>query len=158
MSTLHCSIGKLDVYASDLGITALKYNDDLAPNLNSNPNTSEAVNQLKAYLKNEIKTFDLPLDMQGTEFEKSVWNHLLTIPYGQTTYYAKIAESVSSIKAVRAVGRANGKNPVPIIVPCHRVIGKDRSLVGFALGIDVKLKLLNLENPQGFGKQMSLAL
>ncbi len=157
VSTLHCDIGKLDIYASNIGVTAVQFNTE-TQGFPENEITKEACLQLTAYFAKEINKFDLPLDMKGTDFEKNVWDYLLTIPYGTTTNYGTIAKSVSTVKAVRAIGRANGKNPIPIIVPCHRVIGSDHSLVGFALGLDVKLRLLNLENPDGFGKQMVLDL
>jgi methylated-DNA-[protein]-cysteine S-methyltransferase len=101
--------------------------------------------QLLEYLQGERKTFDVMLDMRGTPFQLSVWNALMRIPYGKTCSYAQIAEEIHKPKAVRAVGAANGANPVPIIVPCHRVIGKDGTLTGYGGGLDVKEELLRLE-------------
>ena len=104
--------------------------------------------QLDSYFKGRLKDFDLPLAPQGTPFQQNVWQALLTIPYGQTCSYAEIARQIDSPKAVRAVGNANGRNPIPIIIPCHRVIGSTGSLTGFGGGLPTKTYLLNLENPQ----------
>lgn len=104
--------------------------------------------QLDSYFKGRLKDFDLPLAPQGTPFQQNVWQALLTIPYGQTCSYAEIARQIDSPKAVRAVGNANGRNPIPIIIPCHRVIGSNGSLTGFGGGLPTKTYLLNLENPQ----------
>jgi methylated-DNA-[protein]-cysteine S-methyltransferase len=105
----------------------------------------EAASQLRAYFDGKLQAFDLLLAPRGTEFQQSVWNALLEIPYGQTTTYSAIAEKISRQAAVRAVGAANGANPIPIIIPCHRVIGANGSLTGFGGGIDVKRRLLALE-------------
>ena len=111
----------------------------------------EAVRQLKAYFGGERKEFDLPLSPQGTHFQLEVWRSLRTLPYGETISYGQLAERIGNPKAVRAVGLANACNPMPIIIPCHRVIGSDGSLTGFGGGLANKKKLLDLEN-----KQMSL--
>ena len=105
----------------------------------------EAYLQLTEYLKGERKTFDLPLNPHGTEFQKRVWKALCEIPYGETRCYKQIAESIGNPKAVRAVGMANNRNPLLIVVPCHRVIGADGKLVGYAAGLDKKEFLLQLE-------------
>ena len=109
---------------------------------------SEVIRQLQAYFRGEFKEFDLPLAMEGTEFQLRVWNALRAIPYGETISYARLAERIGNPKAVRAVGLANGSNPIPIIVPCHRVIGSDGSLTGFGGGLSTKKMLLELENKQ----------
>jgi len=109
---------------------------------------AEVIRQLQAYFRGELKEFDLPLAMEGTEFQLRVWNALRAIPYGETVSYARLAERIGNPKAVRAVGLANGKNPIPIIVPCHRVIGSDGSLTGFGGGLSTKKLLLELENKQ----------
>ena len=105
----------------------------------------EAHQQLSEYLKGERKSFDLPLRMKGTDFQQRVWNALLKIPYGETRSYKQIAEAIGNPKAVRAVGMANNRNPLLIVVPCHRVIGADGKLVGYAAGLDKKAFLLRLE-------------
>jgi methylated-DNA-[protein]-cysteine S-methyltransferase len=111
----------------------------------------EVVRQLQAYFGGEAKEFDLPLSPEGTDFQLNVWRSLRTIPYGETITYRTLAERIGNPKAVRAVGLANGCNPIPIIIPCHRVIGSDGSLTGFGGGLSNKKKLLDLES-----KQMSL--
>jgi len=104
-----------------------------------------AAEQLKEYLAGNRQTFDLPLDPRGTEFQKAVWNALLDIPFGEIRSYKQVAEAIGNPKACRAVGMANNKNPILIVIPCHRVIGSDGSLVGYGGGIDLKEKLLKLE-------------
>jgi len=109
--------------------------------------------QLDMYFDRKLTTFDLPLAPKGTQFQKRVWEELCDIPYGQTKSYKYIADKIGNSKAVRAVGSANGRNPIPIIIPCHRVIGSDGSLTCFGGGLPVKTYLLNLENAE----QMALA-
>ena len=109
---------------------------------------AEVIRQLQAYFRGELKAFDLPLAMEGTEFQLRVWNALRAIPYGETISYAQLAERIGNPRAVRAVGLANGSNPIPIIVPCHRVIGSNGSLTGFGGGLSTKRMLLELENKQ----------
>ncbi|WP_163852519.1 methylated-DNA--[protein]-cysteine S-methyltransferase [Paenibacillus elgii] len=111
---------------------------------------SEYVGQLKEYLEGSRQTFDLPLDMRGTKFQTAVWQALTRIPYGETRSYSDIAGEVGSPAAVRAVGTANGANPIPIVVPCHRVIGKSSALTGFRGGLQVKQELLRLEGFENF--------
>ncbi|HVO57515.1 MAG TPA: methylated-DNA--[protein]-cysteine S-methyltransferase [Dongiaceae bacterium] len=108
----------------------------------------DAVEQLKEYFAAQRRQFDLRLRMEGTEFQKKVWNGLLEIPYGETISYKVLAQRIGNAGAVRAVGAANGANPLPIIVPCHRVIGNDGSLTGFGGGLPLKKKLLELESRQ----------
>ena len=104
--------------------------------------------QLEQYFAGQRQQFDLPLDFQGTDFQQQVWQALLTIPYGETRSYKDIALQIGNEKAVRAVGAANGRNPISIIAPCHRVIGSGGALVGFAGGLDKKQILLSLEQGQ----------
>ncbi|MNI75356.1 Methylated-DNA--protein-cysteine methyltransferase [compost metagenome] len=110
-----------------------------------------ASQQLKEYFAGERRQFDLRLDLQGSEFQRKVWNALLTIPYVETASYKDIAEMIGQPKAVRAVGGANNKNPIPIIVPCHRVIGSNGSLVGYGGGLSIKESLLSLERNVEYG-------
>ena len=109
------------------------------------PLVKEACRQLSEYLKGERKTFDLPLNPKGTDFQKCVWQALCDIPYGETRTYKQIAEAIGNPKAVRAVGMANNRNPITIIVPCHRVIGANGKLVGYGGGLEMKEFLLRLE-------------
>ena len=107
--------------------------------------TAPYVRQLEEYFAGRRRGFDLPLDLRGTDFQKRCWQELLKIPHGETRSYAEIARAIGNPAAVRAVGLANGKNPIAIIVPCHRVIGSDGSLTGYGGGLDVKRQLLELE-------------
>lgn len=109
------------------------------------PVLRETIKQLEEYFHGTRREFQLPLKFNGTEFQQKVWKALLTIPYGETRSYSQIAEQIGQPKAARAVGMANNKNPLMIVVPCHRVIGKDKSMTGYACGIDVKEALLRLE-------------
>ena len=106
----------------------------------------EAEKQLEEYFSLKRKQFNLPYKQEGTTFMKKVWNALQEIPYGETRSYKQIAEKIGNPKAVRAVGMANNKNKIPIMIPCHRVIGSNGKLVGYALGLDVKKYLLDLES------------
>lgn len=105
----------------------------------------QAALQIEEYLQGKRKNFSLPIALQGTDFQQKVWQELLNIPYGETRSYKQIAEKIGCPKGYRAVGMANNKNPIAIIVPCHRVIGQNKKLVGYAGGIDIKEKLLKLE-------------
>ena len=112
--------------------------------------------QLSEYLNADRKVFDIPIQMVGTEFQKSVWNELLNIPFGKTESYQGLSEKLSSRKAIRAVATANGANAISILIPCHRVIGTKGELVGYAGGLNVKSKLLELEKNEKVPEQMQL--
>ncbi len=109
------------------------------------PLIEEAVRQLRDYFAGSRREFHLPLDPQGTPFQQRVWQYLTTIPFGETRSYAQVAEAIGSPAAVRAVGAANGANPIPIVVPCHRVIGASGKLTGYGGGLPLKQRLLELE-------------
>ena len=151
-------IGTLYVEASDIAvkkITIIDAKDVHKPN--ASEITDQCIQEFEEYFSDQRKTFDVPVDFSGgTIFQKKVWQQLLNIPYGSTTSYLAIAKAIHNPLSVRAVGMANGKNPIPIIVPCHRVIGSNGSLVGYALGVEVKQQLLKLENPIEFGQQVKL--
>lgn len=106
---------------------------------------NKAIEQLDEYLRGDRNKFDIPLLMVGTEFQKSVWNALMKVPYGLTSTYLQLAENVNNKKAVRAVANANGANAISLIIPCHRIIGSNGKLVGYAGGLPVKKRLLKLE-------------
>jgi methylated-DNA-[protein]-cysteine S-methyltransferase len=108
----------------------------------------EVVRQLQAYFEGKLKEFKLPLVLEGTEFQLRVWRNLQKIPYGETVSYGQLAKRIGSPDAARAVGLANGSNPIPIIIPCHRVIGSNGDLTGFGGGLPIKKKLLALESRQ----------
>ena len=109
---------------------------------------SETIHQLRAYFDGQLETFDLPLAPEGTPFQQKVWGELLKIPYGNTTSYGELAKRIGNPKASRAVGLANGSNPIPIVIPCHRVIGSNGKLTGYGGGLTIKEKLLALERRQ----------
>ncbi|MFN7993614.1 MAG: methylated-DNA--[protein]-cysteine S-methyltransferase [Bryobacteraceae bacterium] len=136
------------IVASETGIRAIEFEPespiDARPS-EANPLLCRAFQQLRAYFAGELRDFDLPLDLQGTEFQKRVWRQLCTIPYGETRSYSFVANAIGIPKAVRAVGAANGRNPIPIVVPCHRVIGAAGALVGYGGGLPLKRLLLDLE-------------
>ncbi len=146
-------VGALTLVASDKGLTAILWENDDPDRVRLNPMTEEAGHpvlvaaerQLAEYFAGARKAFDLPLDFQGTEFQKQVWAALLTIPFGETRSYAEIARAIGRPTACRAVGAANGKNPISIVAPCHRVIGANGALTGFAGGLKAKEYLLGLE-------------
>lgn len=142
--------GTLDVriVAGERGICAIDF-DLMRPvegeRTENNAMILEAARQLRAYFGRELRDFDLPLEFHGTDFQLRVWHYLETIPYGTTCSYSHIAETIGRPKAVRAVGAANGANPIPIVVPCHRVIGAGGKLVGYGGGLPLKQRLLELE-------------
>lgn len=151
-TTMDSPVGELTLVANDNGLTAILWENDEGrvrlPEMKedkSNPVLKEATMQLTEYFAGKRKAFQLKLDFAGTAFQKKVWNALLTIPFGETRSYGQIAKQIGSPKAVRAVGAANGKNPISIIAPCHRVIGTNGKLTGFAGGLEAKVKLLELE-------------
>ena len=114
----------------------------------TNALTDKAAGQLEEYFVGKRREFDVPLDPQGTKFQRSVWKALLEIPYGETRSYKQIAQMVKNPKAYRAVGMANNKNPIWIVIPCHRVIGADGSLTGYGGGLEMKQRLLELEKAE----------
>jgi methylated-DNA-[protein]-cysteine S-methyltransferase len=109
---------------------------------------SETIRQLNAYFAGKLESFDLSLAPEGTPFQQKVWNELLAIPYGETISYGELARRIGNANASRAVGLANGSNPIPIVIPCHRVIGSNGKLTGYGGGLDIKGKLLALERKQ----------
>jgi methylated-DNA-[protein]-cysteine S-methyltransferase len=114
----------------------------------STPALSEPIRQLRAYFAGELEAFDLPLAPEGTPFQQKVWDELCKIPYGQTISYGELARRIGNPNASRAVGLANGSNPIPVVIPCHRVIGADGKLTGYGGGLPIKEKLLALERRQ----------
>lgn len=140
-------IGVIEIIGDGESITKLDLFEDKTyfENKNLPQYILNCKKQLLKYFSGKRKTFDLKLKPKGTEFQLKVWNELLKIPYGETVSYSDIAKNIGKPKASRAVGNAVNKNPIFIIIPCHRVIGKSGSLVGFAYGLDKKEYLLNLE-------------
>jgi len=146
-------IGLLNIVANEDAICSVQLLDMGSTQPEDRPSsiTTLACQQMTTYFDGELQTFDLPLAFEGTEFQQRVWQQLLSIPYGETISYGELAEQIGNKNSVRAVGAANGKNPIPIFIPCHRVIAANGKLQGFALGLDVKRHLLNLEyqKPKG---------
>ncbi|MBV1690637.1 methylated-DNA--[protein]-cysteine S-methyltransferase [Novosphingobium sp. G106] len=151
--TMPSPVGELTLVASDKGLTAILWeNDDpdrvrLADRTEqpAHPVLVETARQLDEYFAGKRSAFDLPLDFHGTYFQKRVWAQLLAIPFGETRSYGEIARALGQPTASRAVGAANGKNPISIVAPCHRVVGTNGSLTGFAGGLEAKQRLLALE-------------
>lgn len=154
-SLMHSPVGLLTLVASDRGLVAVLWEDDEPTRVRidmgnlatDHPLLTETEKQLREYFALQRKTFSLPLHFMGTDFQQRVWQALLTIPHGETRSYAQIANQIGNPKSVRAVGAANGKNPISIIAPCHRVIGSSGKLTGFAGGLEAKAFLLQLESP-----------
>ncbi|HAS8475547.1 TPA: methylated-DNA--[protein]-cysteine S-methyltransferase [Vibrio vulnificus] len=144
--------GLVTVQANDQGLLGIWFEQhttlptELGCDAASHPVISETRQQLEQYFSGQRQQFDLPLAAQGTEFQQKVWQALTLIPYGQTCSYQDLANAIGNPKAVRAVGLANGKNPISIVVPCHRVIGKNGKLTGYAGGLERKQQLLALES------------
>ena len=142
-------IGWIRICENGKGITMIQFLSDPKDQLNTTeantPLLKEAVQQLTDYFSGKRKEFTLPLDLRGTDFQLRTWNALRDIPYGETRTYKQIAEAIGCPKGCRAVGLANNRNPVSIVVPCHRVIGANGSLVGYASGLDNKERLLTIE-------------
>lgn len=137
-------IGRILLCADESGICALKF-DAQGMERGEHPFLLQAEQELNEYFAGRRRRFSVPLSIHGTDFQKKVWNALEEIPYGKTASYLDIASAIGNPKACRAVGMANHVNPVPIIVPCHRVVGKNGRLTGYAGGLAIKEILLNLE-------------
>jgi methylated-DNA-[protein]-cysteine S-methyltransferase len=152
VTTTASPIGELTLVGDGTALTALclpthRHRPPVAPDARTDPAPFRAaVAQLDAYFAGARQDFDLPLAPRGTAFQQQVWEALRAIPYGATTTYGALATRIGSPRAVRAVGLANGRNPIPIIVPCHRVIGADGSLTGYGGGLETKRALLDLES------------
>jgi methylated-DNA-[protein]-cysteine S-methyltransferase len=148
-------VGRLKLVATERGLAAVLWRGDgthrvrlagVVAEDRSNQFLLEAERQLEEYFLGRRTEFSLALDFEGTGFQRRVWSALLTIPYGETRSYAQIARQIGSPAAIRAVGAANGRNPISIILPCHRVVGSTGKLTGFAGGLDIKARLLALED------------
>lgn len=142
---LNTPCGVLEITATDNGVTAVNFVQTIDKSIISNAITNNAKTQLNEYILGKRQRFDLPLTPSGSEFQKQVWQALMSIGYGETASYLDIAKEIGNIKACRAVGAANGRNPIGIIVPCHRVIGSNGKLTGYAGGLERKKWLLDLE-------------
>jgi len=143
------TIGRIGILEERGSITNLYFETDAVPQnieICETEVVKEAFRQLTAYLAGDMKIFSLPLAPRGTDFMRTVWNILCQVPYGKTASYGEIAIAVGNPSGARAVGMANNRNPVPIFIPCHRIIGADGKLTGYRGGLEVKRKLLELES------------
>jgi methylated-DNA-[protein]-cysteine S-methyltransferase len=155
-TTLDSPVGTLHLAASDSALLAVVWRRSSTPQLSfdaaiervDHPVLSETLRQLGQYFAGDRRTFDVPLEFRGTDFQRQVWTSLLSIPFGETRSYLDVARSLGNADAVRAVGAANGRNPISIIAPCHRVIGASGALTGFGGGLEAKAWLLAHESPQ----------
>jgi methylated-DNA-[protein]-cysteine S-methyltransferase len=148
---------KLRLVATNSGLSALQFMPAGAAEGVRNDGNSllqEAASQLREYFAGHLRVFSVPLDLKGTEFQLAVWRQLQEIPFGETRSYAQIAQSIGRPNAVRAVGAANGSNPISIIVPCHRVIGSNGKLTGYGGGLPLKKRLLELEGARTLGLEL----
>jgi methylated-DNA-[protein]-cysteine S-methyltransferase len=160
-------VGRLKLVATDDGLAGILWENDrprrvplnIGAEDNGHPVLVETERQLEEYFAGRRTAFALKLDLAGTDFQRKVWTALLTIPFGETRSYGQIANQIGNPAAVRAVGAANGRNPVSIVAPCHRVIGSTGKLTGFAGGLDAKAHLLALEGakPESFSRSSRLA-
>jgi methylated-DNA-[protein]-cysteine S-methyltransferase len=148
--TIQTPVGLLRLTATETALTGVILNArGVADTRRPRGVLAETEQQLTAYFAGKLKTFDLPLALTGTPFQCEVWTMLRYIPFGETCSYAELADRIGRPAAVRAVGAANGQNPIPIVIPCHRVIGKNGSLTGFGGGLRMKAWLLGHEQRQG---------
>lgn len=151
LEIIHSPVGPMAIIATEYGIRSISLINNFTPDQKPNFHTETAAKQLELYFSGNLTHFDVTTDLTGySDFSVKVWNELMKIPFGQTISYAQLASRLGNPLCIRAAATANGRNPIPIIIPCHRVIGSDGSLTGFALGLDVKRSLLSLENPAKF--------
>lgn len=147
-AALPTALGTFEATFSDEGVRQLRFPNQSSGDTRSTDMRARLLaEELDAYLRGDLTEFSVSVDLQGTAFQLSVWNALREIPYGEVRSYQAVAEAIGRPSAVRAVGAANGANPVPVIVPCHRVIGSNGQLVGFGAGVEWKLRLLGTEDP-----------
>src|SRR5215467_9252172 len=146
-AVMESPIGPLTLASTERGLVEVHFGEAIPPQgIIDESIHRQAIQQLQEYFDGKRTVFDLPLDLQGTPFQKAVWARLQSIPYGETCSYGEIARSMGKPGAARAVGMANHDNPVAVVVPCHRVVGSDGSLTGYAGGLDVKKRLLDIES------------
>ncbi len=155
---LNTLIGSLQIQVSDLGVKSIRFIDEIPDTYQYAPSgVKPYLDQLGDYFEGKRKRFEVSIDWTGIpSFHKEVLKMVYTIPYGKTRTYKQIATFLGNEKAARAVGQANGHNPIAIVIPCHRVIGNNGKLTGYAYGISKKMKLLGLENPASFMPQMDI--
>ena len=145
-AVMNTAVGPITIASTDRGLAAVHFGNSVPEGAVVDDSANrEIVEQLSEYFEGKRTRFELPLDVEGTPFQKSVWNELLQIPYGETRSYGDIAKALGKPAAARAVGMANHNNPVAIVIPCHRVVGQNGSLTGYAGGLHLKEQLLSIE-------------
>ena len=143
---INTPVGALTVASTEKGVASIRFGASVPAGVSCDDSVNrETVQQLSEYFEGKRTRFDIPLDVEGTAFQKAVWSELLRIPYGETRSYGDIAEAIGRPGAARAVGMANHDNPIAVVIPCHRVVGKDGSLTGYAGGLHLKAQLLSIE-------------
>ncbi len=152
-SSFESPLGILLLKSDGQSVTEITFSEKESRTLNSCAILESCMQQLEAYFSGKSRSFDLPLKPEGTDFQQRVWNELCKIPYGETITYMELAVRLGDAKAIRAVGTANGRNPIAIVIPCHRVIGAGNKLTGYAGGIWRKKALLTLEMKHNPSKQ-----
>jgi methylated-DNA-[protein]-cysteine S-methyltransferase len=146
---INTPVGALTVASTEKGVASIRFGASVPAGVSCDDSVNrETVQQLSEYFEGKRTSFDIPLDVEGTAFQKAVWSELLRIPYGETRSYGDIAEAIGKPGAARAVGMANHDNPIAVVIPCHRVVGKDGSLTGYAGGLHLKAQLLSIERQQ----------
>ena len=147
---MNTALGSLLIKASNTAITQIHFmqDNDPVPELLGNSVTEQCIGELAEYFAGERKTFDIAIQPKGSAFQEKVWKALLQVPYGETRSYGELAQAIEQPKAARAIGMANNRNPIPIIIPCHRIIASDGKLTGYSGGLDNKRYLLALETQQ----------
>lgn len=146
--------GNIKIKSTDEAIVLIHFTEEAGAENDSHPLLDACILQLEEYFKGERRLFDFPLGQAGTSFQVNVWNHLLKIPFGKTISYLQLSKQIGDVKAIRAIASANGRNNLAIVVPCHRVIGSDSKLVGYAGGLWRKKWLLEHEAKHHSGLQM----
>ena len=146
-AVMNSPMGPLTVTSTEKGIASIQFGNSLPKGVVAEPSRNhETVEQLEEYFQGKRTQFELPLDIEGTPFQKAVWKELQRIPYGETRSYGEIAKAIGRPGAARAVGMANHDNPIAVVIPCHRVVGSDGSLTGYAGGLHLKAQLLSIES------------
>src|SRR5688572_874950 len=143
---INSPMGPLTVAATEKGVASIQFGNTVPKGVVAESTSHpEAIEQLTEYFEGRRTQFDLPMDVEGTPFQKAVWGELLRIPYGETRTYGEVAKAIGRPGAARAVGMANHDNPLAVVIPCHRVVGRDGSLTGYAGGVHLKAQLLSIE-------------
>lgn len=159
IKTAYCSthLGHIEIQFSNEGLKSLSFIEAIPSEAENPPEAAPYITQIEAYFEGALDAFDLDIDWSDVPpFHKEVLKMVMTIPYGKTRTYKQLAAVLGKPGAIRAVGQANGKNPIAIVIPCHRVLGSNGQLTGYAYGLDLKRQLLELENPEAYKHQIQM--